>query len=37
MQDEYIMYLMILSNKTVTVGGVSSEVPDRVIVQILKT
>lgn len=37
MSDEYVMYLMILSNKSVTVGGVTSEVPDRVIVQILKT
>lgn len=37
MDDEYVMYLMILSNKKVTVGGVTSEVPDRVIVQILKT
>ena len=37
MQDEYMMYLMILSNKTVTVGNVKTEVPDRVIVQILKT
>ena len=37
MDDEYIMYLMILSNKKVEVGGVTTEVPDRVIVQILKS
>ncbi|MBQ9469119.1 MAG: hypothetical protein IJU52_08955 [Clostridia bacterium] len=37
MQDEYVMYLMILSNKEVEVGGVKTQVPDRVIVQILKS
>lgn len=37
MQDEYIMYLMILSNKEVEVGGVKTQVPDRVIVQIIKS
>ena len=37
MQDEYVMYLMILSNKEVVVGGVKTQVPDRVIVQILKS
>lgn len=37
MQDEYVMYMMILSNKEVEVGGVKTEVPDRVIVQIMKS
>lgn len=37
MQDEYIMYLMILHSAQVEVGGVKTEVPDRVIVQILKS
>lgn len=35
--DEYVMYMMILSNKKVTVGDTVTEVPDRVIVQILKS
>ena len=37
MQDDYIMYLMILSNKEVEIGGVKTQVPDRVIVQIIKS
>ena len=37
MQDEYVMYLMILSKKEIEVGGVKTEVPNRVIVQILKS
>ena len=37
MQDDYIMYMMILSEKEVEVGGVKTKVPDRVLVQILKS
>ncbi len=37
MRDEYMMFLMILSTRKVMVGGVMSEVPGKVIVQILKT
>lgn len=37
MDDPYMMYLMVLSEKDVTIGGVTTKVPDRVIVQILKT
>ena len=37
MQEEYVMYMMIISNKKITVGGKEIEVPDRVIVQILKS
>ncbi len=36
MEDDYMMYLLILSNKTVQMGDKKVEVPDRVIVQILK-
>ena len=36
MEDEYMMYLLILSNKTVQMGDKKVEVPDRIIVQILK-
>lgn len=36
MEDDYMMYLLILSNKTVQMGDKKIEVPDRVIVQILK-
>ncbi len=37
MSEDYIMYMMILSNKKVKVGGNEMEVPDKVIVQILKS
>ena len=37
MQDEYILYMMILSNKKIKVGDRECEVPDRVIVQVLKS
>ena len=36
MQDEYILYMMILSNKKIKVGDRECEVPDRVIVQVLE-
>jgi hypothetical protein len=36
MEDEYMLYLLILSNKTIQVGEKKVEVPDRIIVQILK-
>ena len=36
MEDDYMMYLLILSNKTVQLGDKKVEVPDRIIVQILK-
>lgn len=36
MEDDYMMYLLILSNKTVQMGDKKVEVPDRIIVQILK-
>ncbi len=35
-EDDYMMYLLILSNKTVQMGDKKIEVPDRIIVQILK-
>lgn len=37
MEDEYVMYLMILSDKEIEVGGVKTRVPDKVIVQIIKS
>ena len=37
MADEYVLYLMILSEKEVTVGGVKTKVPDRVFAQIIKS
>ncbi len=37
MQEDYIMYMMIISNKKIKVGERELEVPDRVIVQILKS
>ncbi|MBE6638046.1 MAG: hypothetical protein E7616_01115 [Ruminococcaceae bacterium] len=36
MEDDYMMYLLILSNKTIQMGDKKVEVPDRIIVQILK-
>ena len=37
MQDEYVMYMMIISNKKIKVGDKETEVPDWVFVQILKS
>lgn len=37
MRDNYIMYMMIISNKKIRIGDIETEVPDRVIVQILKS
>lgn len=37
MEDEHILFMMILSNKKVTLGNKTVEVPDRIIVQIIKS
>ena len=35
MEDEYILFLMILSNKTLATPGGSEEIPDMILVQVL--
>ena len=35
MEDEYILFLMILSNKTVETPAGSQEIPDNILVQVL--
>lgn len=38
MQDRYILFLMVLSNKTVKdANGKDIEIPDKIILQVLKT
>lgn len=37
MQDKYVMYLMIISEKEVSVGNAKAMIPDKIIVQIVRT
>jgi len=37
MEEEHILFMMILSNKTITLGNKTVEVPDRIIAQIIKS
>ncbi len=36
MKDEYILQMMILKNREVEIGGVKSEIPARVIAQVMQ-
>lgn len=36
MQDKYVMMMMILKNKELVLGGKKTQVPDKVIVQIME-
>ncbi len=37
MDDDYVMYLMVLTTKKVDVGGGAKEIPDHILVQITST
>ncbi len=35
--DKYVMYLMVLSSKNISIDGVDTAIPDKVIAQIIKS
>ena len=35
--DKYVMYLMVLTSKSVPIDGIDTSIPDKVIAQIIKS